>query len=168
MKLLIPSFRAILHPVAHNPQGRRKGLSSILDRRTSIPYCSFGALSDFDQSPARLSRFLYAANNSVSLAIMTNTTETIDVLKEKLEDLLIFRDYPKTICPSEVPRGLTPDELNAMGALTWRDLMPFMRQIVWDLREKQDVEILQQGKVLEGYLQLSDVKGPIRVRRRAM
>ena len=96
------------------------------------------------------------------------TTETVEILKEKLETLLMTRDYPKTICPSEVPRALTPDELNSMGALTWRDLMPFMREIVWDLREKRDVEVLQKGNVIQGFVQLRDVKGPIRVRRRAM
>ncbi|KAL9105061.1 MAG: hypothetical protein Q9163_000074 [Psora crenata] len=90
------------------------------------------------------------------------TTETMDLLKEKLENLLLLRDYPKTICPSEVPRALTADELNAMGALTWRDLMPSMREIVWDLREKEDVEVLQKGKVIQGFVQLKDVKGPIR------
>ncbi|KAL9631329.1 MAG: hypothetical protein Q9164_005955 [Protoblastenia rupestris] len=100
--------------------------------------------------------------------IITMTTETVEILKEKLETLLMTRDYPKTICPSEVPRALTPDELNNMGALTWRDLMPFMREIVWDLREKRDVEVLQKGNVIQGFVQLRNVKGPIRVRRRAM
>ena len=93
------------------------------------------------------------------------TTETIEKLKEKLEELLMDR-YPNTICPSEVPRSLGPDELNAMGAISWRELMPSMREIAWDLREKKEVEVLQKGKVIEGYVHLWDVKGPIRVRKR--
>ena len=93
------------------------------------------------------------------------TTETTEKLKEKLEDLLLHR-YPNTICPSEVPRAIEADELNAMGALTWRDLMPFMREIVWDLREKREVDVLQNKKVITGYVHLRDVKGPIRVRKR--
>ena len=93
------------------------------------------------------------------------TTEAIEKLKEKLEELLMDR-YPKTICPSEVPRSMDADELNAMGALTWRDLMPFMRDIVWDLREKREVDVLQNKKVITGYVHLRDVKGPIRVRKR--
>ena len=59
------------------------------------------------------------------------TQHIIDSLTEKLEELLRER-YPKTICPSEVPRAMEPEELNDLGALTWRDLMPYMRDIVWD------------------------------------
>ena len=93
------------------------------------------------------------------------TEQIVESLTEKLKELLRER-YPKTLCPSEVPRAIEADELNGMGALTWRDLMPYMRDIVWDLREKREVDVLQGGKVIEGYVQLRDVKGPIRVKNR--
>ncbi|KAG8529537.1 uncharacterized protein KY384_006174 [Bacidia gigantensis] len=83
-------------------------------------------------------------------------TQAIDTLTEKLEELLMAR-YPKTICPSEVPRSFEADELNAMGVLSWRELMPTIREIVWDKREKKEVEVLQKGQIIEGYVQLRDV-----------
>lgn len=39
------------------------------------------------------------------------------------------------------------------------------RQIVWAMRDKGEVEILQRGEVLGGDVKLDDVKGPIRVKR---
>ena len=93
---------------------------------------------------------------------MTDITQT---LQQKLEDLLLQR-YPKTLCPSEIPRSFNCDELNELGALTWRDLMPYMRDIVWDLRESRRVDVLQGGNVITGFVKLSEVKGPIRVRMR--
>ena len=94
-----------------------------------------------------------------------STQEVVDKLRENLEELLMNR-YPKTICPSEVPRSFDPDELNAMGAVSWREFMPTMREIVWDMREKREVDVLQKGEVITGYVSLRDVKGPIRVKRR--
>ena len=94
------------------------------------------------------------------------TDQINDTLRAKLEELLMIR-YPKTLCPSEIPRSFNCDELNEMGALTWRDLMPYMRDIVWELREQRRVDVLQNGKVITGYVQLRDVKGPIRVKQRA-
>lgn len=93
------------------------------------------------------------------------TEEINQRLREKLEDLLMTR-YPKTICPSEVPRSLTCDELTEMGALRWRDLMPYVREIVWEMRETRHVDVLQGGQVITGYVMLKDVKGPIRVKMR--
>lgn len=94
------------------------------------------------------------------------TEQIIERLESKLEELLMER-WPKTICPSEVPRSYNCDELNEMGVLTWRDLMPYMRDIVWNLREQRHVDVLQGGKAITGYVQLKDVKGPIRVKLRA-
>lgn len=96
-----------------------------------------------------------------------STQDVLDRLKEKLEELLMDR-YPKTICPSEVPRSFDADELNAMGAISWREFMPTMREIVWDMREKREVDVLQKGEVITGYINLSDIKGPIRVKRRCL
>lgn len=79
--------------------------------------------------------------------------------------LLSSRDYPKTICPSEVARALTVAELKACGASDWRDLMPTVRGILWDMREKRKVEILQKGSPVPQGIDLGDVKGPIRARK---
>lgn len=88
-----------------------------------------------------------------------------DALMPHIDRLLSSREYPKTICPSEIPRALTAAELKACGASDWRSLMPAVRDILWSMREKGKVEILQRGSLLPQDIDLSDVSGPIRARK---
>lgn len=94
---------------------------------------------------------------------MTTTGQKV-ILRPHLEHLLNVR-YPRTICPSEVPRALSTAELNACGVSEWRDLMPQVREVLWEMRENGEVEILQRGQVIPDEVELKDVKGPIRARR---
>ena len=91
---------------------------------------------------------------------------TNEILKYHLDLLLSSRQYPKTICPSEVPRSLSALELHNCGASHWRDLMPDIRQILWEMRDRGEVEILQGGSPLSDEVSVEDVKGPIRARLR--
>ena len=80
-----------------------------------------------------------------------------------LQRFLTTRHPPKTFCPSEVARALSAQELDDLGFETWRDAMPDVRRLVYDLRDQGGCEVLQKGEVIteaEG-----DVTGPIRVRR---
>ena len=95
---------------------------------------------------------------------VTNVDNT-GVLMPHIDRLLSARDYPKTICPSEVARALTAAELKACDATDWRNLMPSVRDILWSMREKGEVEILQKGSLLPQGIELGEVKGPIRARR---
>lgn len=88
-----------------------------------------------------------------------------EILLPHVNRLLSSRDHPKTICPSEVPRALTPTELEATGALSWRDLMPEVREILWEMRQQGKVEILQKGLLVPDGMALDHVRGPIRARR---
>lgn len=88
-----------------------------------------------------------------------------DVLRSHVDRLLSSREYPKTICPSEVPRALTTAELRACGTSDWRSLMPAVRDILWNMREKGEVEILQKGSLLPQGIELGDINGPIRARK---
>lgn len=97
---------------------------------------------------------------------MTTQPGSVDeVLSLHLNRLLSSRESPKTICPSEVPRALTTFELDALGVSSWRDLMPNVRQILWDMRQKGEVEILQRGREVLDTVKLQDIKGPIRARK---
>ena len=87
------------------------------------------------------------------------------ILKLHLDRILSSRQHPKTICPSEVPRALTNLELRQLGASDWRDLMPEVRRILWIMRSRGEVEILQKSVVLPNNLAIEDVVGPIRARR---
>lgn len=92
-------------------------------------------------------------------------TNLNDVLQSHLNRLLSSRDYPKTICPSEVPRALNSAELDDLGIADWRDLMPAVRKHLWDMRQRGEVEILQKGIPMPETMELQDIKGPIRARR---
>lgn len=74
------------------------------------------------------------------------------------------RAYPKTICPSEAARALTPSELSSLEVQDWREAMDPVRKIAWRLRADGQLEILQRGVVLQGDIRMEDVKGPIRLR----
>lgn len=88
-----------------------------------------------------------------------------NILLPHVERLLSSTDYPKTICPSEVPRALTAAELEATESSSWRDLMPLARRILWDMRLRGEVEILQKGSLVPEEIELEDLKGPLRARR---
>ena len=92
-------------------------------------------------------------------------SEANDVLLRHLTLLIDTREYPKTICPSEVARALTVDERREAGVADWRELMPGIRSMCSDLRDQGQVEILQRGSILPGDTRLEDIKGPIRVRK---
>lgn len=99
---------------------------------------------------------------SVLIAMASDTQK---LLTSHLIRLLSSREYPKTICPSEVARALAAAELKSIGASHWRDLMPQVRELLWEMCQQGDVEILQQGEVLSSDGELQDIKGPIRARR---
>ena len=88
-----------------------------------------------------------------------------EILVAHLNRLLSARAYPKTICPSEVPRALTAAELKTLGVSDWRDLMPDVREMLWDLRQRGQVDILQKGSLVPDDIDLPDIKGPIRARK---
>ena len=89
-----------------------------------------------------------------------------DPLEIHLDRLLSARQHPKTICPSEVARALSISELQVIGAANWRDLMPRIRELLWTMRARGEVDILQKGSPIPSTQSPEDTRGPIRVRRR--
>ncbi|KAF7190435.1 hypothetical protein HII31_08149 [Pseudocercospora fuligena] len=88
------------------------------------------------------------------------------ILKRHLTDFLRKREPPKTFCPSEVARACSAAELTELGFASWRDAMPAIRDIAWQMRESGDLEILQKGNSVGG-VGPDEVTGPIRIRRTA-
>ena len=74
-------------------------------------------------------------------------------LETAILGLLDSRAVGKTICPSEAARRVSPE--------SWRDLMEPARRAARRLVERGQVEIIQQGRVVDP----STAKGPIRLRR---
>lgn len=85
-------------------------------------------------------------------------------LQTHLTTFLSTRQPPKTFCPSEVARALSTQELSELGFVSWRDAMPEVRKLAFELRDAGDCEILQKGEVVSAVE--ADVRGPIRVRRK--
>jgi hypothetical protein len=85
------------------------------------------------------------------------------ILSRHADRLLNTRAWPKTICPSEIARALSTEELRALDASGWRDTMDDIRQMVWERKEAGEVEIMQKGGVVD-VGSLVDIRGPIRVR----
>ncbi|CAI6333523.1 unnamed protein product [Periconia digitata] len=99
----------------------------------------------------------------------SSTAHTLPEQKQRIlfpytTRLLDSRDHPKTICPSEVARALSSSDLSTLDYVTWRDAMDDVRALVWEMRARGEVEVLQKGEVLEEETELEQVKGPIRVR----
>ena len=84
-------------------------------------------------------------------------------LHNHLEHFLATRHPPKTFCPSEVARALSKQELSNLGFGSWRDALPEVRRLVYELRDGGGCEVLQKGELVT--VAESDVSGPIRVRR---
>jgi hypothetical protein len=86
------------------------------------------------------------------------------VILSHAERLLNARQYPKTICPSEIARAFSTAELQTLGASQWRDTMDAVRRVMWEKREAGEVEVMQKGEVVD-VESLDDIRGPIRIRK---
>ena len=80
-------------------------------------------------------------------------------LEESLLDLLGRRSRNSTVCPSEAARAVAVAD--GLEGEAWRDLMEPARMAARRLVVAGEVEITQQGRVVDP----STAKGPIRIRR---
>ncbi|HEY2221563.1 DUF3253 domain-containing protein [Actinomycetospora sp.] len=74
-------------------------------------------------------------------------------LEAAITDLLDQRGAGKTICPSEAARRVDPQD--------WRDLMEPARHAARRLVDAGEVEMTQQGRVVDP----ATATGPVRLRR---
>ncbi|KAH6038145.1 hypothetical protein HBI54_176630 [Parastagonospora nodorum] len=115
------------------------------------------------------------AARSQSIIFLSNAPSTRDMPGIQLDDaqksiilnhanrLLGARQHPKTICPSEIARAFSAQELQSLGAAEWRETMDIVRQVVWEKRQAGEVEVMQKGEVV-GVESLEEIRGPIRLR----
>lgn len=96
---------------------------------------------------------------------MTVDSEQLQHIDLHLCRLLRSREFPKTICPSEVARALSAKELEDNNVQSWRELMTPIRQHAFQLRDQGRLEILQKGNVLPVSQTMEATTGPIRLRR---
>lgn len=74
---------------------------------------------------------------------------------------------PASFKASQVAQALTAQELAALGYINWDEVMPAILELAWELREFGACEILQKGRVLGEDVDLYDVQGGFRIRRKA-
>lgn len=96
---------------------------------------------------------------------MATPAPNLEVVTAHLERLLDQREHPKTLCPSEAARALSRTELDHSCVESWRDLMPALRELAFEMRDQGQIEILQKGNVLPPGQSMSETTGPIRLRR---
>ena len=84
---------------------------------------------------------------------METPEETERALESAVVELLDARGAGKTICPSEAARRVDPQD--------WRPLMEPVRRVAARLVEAGEVEMTQQGRVVDP----ATVTGPVRLRR---
>ncbi|KAF2738675.1 hypothetical protein EJ04DRAFT_485533 [Polyplosphaeria fusca] len=89
----------------------------------------------------------------------------VAIVEAKLTGLMEKRVWPKTLCPSEVARAFTIEELGELGAGQWRDVMGGVREVAWEMRDRGDLEILQKGEVIGASVSADHINGPIRLRK---
>jgi hypothetical protein len=80
-------------------------------------------------------------------------------LKQAILDLLDRRAPGRTICPSEVARGLTAES----DGEEWRELMEPVRAAARQLVADGMVDITQGGEPVDP----ATVRGPVRIRKRS-
>ncbi len=91
---------------------------------------------------------------------------SLDPVMPHLNRLLDSRSFPKTICPSEAARALSAADLQRAGVESWRDLMPAIRELAFELRDEGVLDILQKGEILPVSQAIQQTVGPIRLRRK--
>jgi Protein of unknown function (DUF3253) len=91
---------------------------------------------------------------------------SLDPVLPHLNRLLDSRLFPRTICPSEAARALSAAELQETGFHHWRDLMPAIRELAFELRDRGALDILQKGEILPQSQTMQQTVGPIRLRRK--
>ena len=79
--------------------------------------------------------------------------DTERALENAITELLDTRGEGKTICPSEAARRVDPED--------WRPLMDPARRVAARMVEAGEVEMTQQGRVVDP----ATATGPVRLRR---
>ncbi|TKA53918.1 hypothetical protein B0A55_11972 [Friedmanniomyces simplex] len=86
-------------------------------------------------------------------------------LRAHFLSLLDNTEPPQVFKPSEVAQLLRPNELAKLGYDTWKEAIPAIRELAFELRAVGYCEVLQKGKVLGDDVDLIEVEGAIRIRR---
>jgi hypothetical protein len=96
----------------------------------------------------------------------TTDAATSEALKTHFVELLDRVDPPDTFKARDVVEALSDKQLKDLGFQKQDDAIPAVYELAFEMREFGDCDLLRKGKVLGDDVQLADLDGPIRIRRR--
>ena len=83
----------------------------------------------------------------------------------RFHHFLDHTDPPASFKASEVAQELSHNELIALGYETWKDAVPAVIELAFELREEGTCELIKGGQVLGEDVEVYDVGGAVRIRR---
>jgi hypothetical protein len=86
-------------------------------------------------------------------------------VRQRFHQFLDHTDPPASFKASEVAQQLSYNELVALGYESWRDAVPAVIELAFELREEGSCELLKGGQVLGEDVSAYDVGGAVRIRR---
>ncbi|CZT17307.1 uncharacterized protein RCC_03141 [Ramularia collo-cygni] len=97
--------------------------------------------------------------------VRTTDAATSKALKAHFVEILDRVEPPETFKPREVAEALTDKELSSMGYKKQEEAIPAVYELAFEMRDLGDCEILRKGVVIGDDVGISDLDGPIRIRR---
>ena len=89
----------------------------------------------------------------------------VPALRQRFTHFLDHYEPPASFKASEVAQDLTVKELQSMGYETWKEVMPAVIELAFELRAFGYCEILKGGKVVGEDVNAYEIEGGIRIRR---
>jgi hypothetical protein len=87
-------------------------------------------------------------------------------LKELFSAMLDNTDPPDVFKPDAVAQMLSDAQLRECGYDKWEDALPAVYELAFEMRAFGNCELLRKGKVIGENVEIKDLDGPIRIRRK--
>ena len=88
-----------------------------------------------------------------------------ETILQRFHQFLDHTDPPASFKASQVAQELSYNELRALGYENWKEALPAVVELAFELRETGDCELLKGGQVLGDDVEVYDVGTAIRIRR---
>ena len=85
-------------------------------------------------------------------------------IRTRFHEFLDHTNPPASFKASEVAQQLDHNELVAMGFESWKDALPAVIELAFELREEGSCELIKSGQVLGDDVSAYEVQGGIRIR----